>query len=444
MIQTTPNPPKVIGKLPNAENAQGVANSSQNPFPKFNPRLAIAVVIIIGVTGYGIWGMLPKPAETTLHVSGRLESDETDISAKTGGRVTTILVREGDAVKKNQVVVEIDDDEIPEQLKGLDAQIQLARQEELQALQEIAVAESRIREARLTLKQSQGDAIGRINQAQFTVSAAESDLRQTEAQVKQWEAHLNQTNAELKFAQVERGRYAELVKEGAVNQQLFDQKQMTLATALANVETTQAQLIASQLAVKAARDRFSAAQGSFKQVQSTGLNPDIRTAQLNVYSLQKSQAQSKLEAVRAKVKNAQASRDQIQRRLQSLKVKSPIDGIVQSRPLEAGAVVTMGKTLLTVLDPSAVYLRCYIPEGDIGKIRVGQAAKVFLDSSPNNPFAAHISQIDMKAAFTPETIYFKHDRVKQVFGVKLAIHHPEGFAKSGMPADAEIDLKSSP
>jgi len=350
-------------------------------------------------------------------------------------------VREGDPVKKGQVIIEIEDEEIPAQLSGLNAQIESARQEEVQAKEEVAVAESRIREATLNLQQSEGDAVGRIDQAQFTVSATESDLRQAEAQVKQSEAQLQQSRAELKLAKIERDRYAELVNEGAVNQQQYDQKQTTLSTATANVDTAEAKLVASRAAVKASSDRFRAAQGSSIQVQSTGLNPDIRNAQLDTYYLQRSQAQAKLIASQSKVKNAQAARDQIQKRLDSFKVKSPIDGIVQSRPLESGAVVATGKTLLTVLDPSQVYLRGYIPEGQIGKIRVGQTARVFLDSSPNKPFIAHVSQIDTKASFTPENIYFKQDRVKQVFGIKLAIDQPEGFAKSGMPADAEIDLK---
>jgi HlyD family secretion protein len=72
---------------------------------------------------------LPKPPETILRVSGRLESDETDIGAKTGGRIATILVWEGDLVKKGQVVVEIEDEEIPVQIKGLTAQIESARDE---------------------------------------------------------------------------------------------------------------------------------------------------------------------------------------------------------------------------------------------------------------------------------------------------------------------------
>ncbi|NJL42832.1 MAG: HlyD family secretion protein [Pseudanabaena sp. SU_2_4] len=444
MSQAAPNPPEAPQKQPDSQNFERISEHAektpQKAPKKFNPRLAIPLGLAIGAIGYGIWTILPKPPETILRVSGRLESDETDIGAKTGGRVAAILVREGDSVKKGQVVVEIEDEEIPAQLSGLSAQIESARQEEVQAKEEVSVAESRIREATFNLRQSQGDASGRIDQAQFTVAAAESDLRQAEAQVKQSEAQVQQSKSELKLAQVERDRYAELVKQGAANQQQLDRTQTTLDTSAASLATAEARLIASRAAVRASRDRFLAAKGNAVQVQSTGLNPEIRSAQLDTFNMQKTQALAKLAAAQAKVKNVQASRDQIQRRLESFKVKSPIEGIVQSRPLEPGAIVATGKTLLTVLDPNAVYLRSYVPEGDIGKIRVGQTARVFLDSSPNKPFTARVSQIDTKASFTPENIYFKQDRVKQVFGVKLAIDKPEGFAKPGMPADAEIEL----
>jgi HlyD family secretion protein len=441
MTQTAPTPSEATQPQPDSPNAAHTDHKSPNPLKKFNPRLAIPVVLVVGAIAYGVWKILPKPPQTILHVSGRLESDETDIGAKTGGRISEILVAEGDSVKKGQLVVELEDEEIAAQLSGLEAQIEAAQQEEVQASAEIAVAESRIQEATLNLQQSEVDTTGRIEQAQFTVAAAESDLRQAEARVKQAEAQLQQSKAELKLAQVERDRYADLVSAGAVNQQQFDQKQTTLDTARANVDTAEATVIAGRAAVRAAGDRFMAAQGNLVQVKSTELNPDIRNAQLNTYYLQKEQALAKLAAAQAKVKNAQAARDQIQRRLNSLQVKSPIDGVVQSRPLEPGAVVATGRTLLTIIDPSEVYLRGYIPEGEIGKIRVGQTARVFLDSSPDQPFVAHVAQIDTKASFTPENIYFKQDRVKQVFGVKLAIEQPAGLAKSGMPADAEIDLK---
>jgi HlyD family secretion protein len=276
MTQTAHTPPETNPKQGDPKNpspTEPIADQPKHPFNKINPRLAIPVVLIVGAIAYGIWAILPKPQPTSLEVSGRLESDETDIGAKTGGRVSEILVDEGDPVTKGQLVVEITDEEITAQLSGLTAQIESAQQEELQAKAEIAVAESRIREATLNLQQSEGDATGRIDQAQFTVSAAESDLRQAEAQVKQAEAQLQQAKAELQLAQVERDRYAALVKDGAVNQQQFDQKQTTLDTARARVETAEAQVIASRAAVKAAGDRFRAAQGNLVQVQATGAKP---------------------------------------------------------------------------------------------------------------------------------------------------------------------------
>ena len=146
-------------------------------------------------------------------------------------------------------------------------------------------------------------------------------------------------------------------------------------------------------------------------------------------------------AAKAKVQAAIANQQQLQKRLDSFTVKSPINGTVQDRPIEPGAVVTSGKTLLTVINPQAVYMRAYVSEGDIGKIYPGKSARVFLDSNPEKALPATVSSIDPKASFTPENIYFQKDRVRQVFGVKLAIAQSQNFAKPGMPADAEIDLK---
>jgi HlyD family secretion protein len=85
-----------------------------------------------------------------------------------------------------------------------------------------------------------------------------------------------------------------------------------------------------------------------------------------------------------------------------------------------------------------VYLRGFIPEGQIGLVRVGQAARVYLDSNTKQPLEAVVSRIDPQASFTPENTYFRDDRVKQVVGVKLQLTNPQGFAKPGMPADGEV------
>ena len=104
----------------------------------------------------------------------------------------------------------------------------------------------------------------------------------------------------------------------------------------------------------------------------------------------------------------------------------------------AHGVVAAGSPIVTLVNYNDVYLRGFVPEGDIGRVRVGQTARVYLDSDPKKPVDAVVSRVDPEASFTPENTYFRDDRVKQVVGVKLKITNPGGFAKPGMPADGEI------
>jgi HlyD family secretion protein len=91
-----------------------------------------------------------------------------------------------------------------------------------------------------------------------------------------------------------------------------------------------------------------------------------------------------------------------------------------------------------MLDLNKVYLRGFIPEGRIGKVKLGQPARIYLDSDPKKPLDAVVSRIDPQATFTPENTYFRDDRVKQVVGVKLQLKTAFGYAKPGMPADGEV------
>ncbi|MEP0918354.1 HlyD family efflux transporter periplasmic adaptor subunit [Leptolyngbya sp. DQ-M1] len=426
--------------LPQPAN-QAPSAPTTKPSRRSKKMLILPGLIAIAGIGFATWRLMPQPEATTLPLSGRIEADETEIGAKTAGRVTAVKFREGDAVQKNQVVAQLTDEEVNEQLSATAAQVAAARQEEQQARLDIAVAESKIQEAQLNLQQSQGDARGRINQASSTVAAVRAQLAQANANVKQAQAQLKEARSRASLAVKDRDRFAQLVTQGAINKQQFDQAQTNVETAQAAVDTALATLQARQEAVTAASEQLSAAQGGFTQTQSTGLNPDIRSAQLAGLEQQRDQSRSRLIAAQAKVRNALANQQQIQRRLDSFVVRSPIHGVVTARPIEPGAVVATGKTLLTVIDLNTVYLRGYIPQGDIGKVRVGQRAQVFLDSNPKQPLSARVAAIDPKASFTPENIYFRDDRVKQVFGVKITIDDPRGYAKPGMPADGEIMLK---
>src|SRR5262249_837117 len=126
-----------------------------------------------------------------------------------------------------------------------------------------------------------------------------------------------------------------------------------------------------------------------------------------------------------------------------LDVVAPFTGTVVTRTAEPGEVVTAGTPVITLLDLSRVYLRAFVPEGQIGRVRVGQPARVYLDSAPRTPIDASVSRVDPAASFTPENTYFREERVRQVVGVKLQLRGAVGFAKPGMPADGEILVEGS-
>ncbi|MEH2337750.1 HlyD family secretion protein [Nostoc sp.] len=394
---------------------------------KLSPAVLIPVALLLIGAGVTTWFFLLPHSETNaLRLSGRIEGYETDIGAKVAGRIESVAVREGDAVHKDQVIVKLDDAEIQAQLQGADARLDSIRKQEEQARLQINILESQIMENQLSLQQARGDAKGQIFQAESSVASSQAQLNQAIAQVEQ-------AKSELKLTQINRDRYTKLVADGAVTQQQFDQAQTSLETALATLKSRQA-------AVDSYRKLVNSAQGQLTQAQSTALNPSIRNAQLGGLRAQLAQTRLKLAASQADVANAKASQQETKAQIAYLNVKSPIEGVVVSRSVEPGAVVSTGKTLLTVIDPKTVYLRGFIPQGEIGKLRVGQLAKVFLDSAPKEPLSAKIAAVDTEASFTPENIYFQQDRVKQVFGVKITIDNPNGFAKPGMPADAEISM----
>ena len=118
---------------------------------------------------------------------------------------------------------------------------------------------------------------------------------------------------------------------------------------------------------------------------------------------------------------AQAQLAEAQDNRNDLIIRAPFAGTVVTRTAEPGEVVTAGTAIVTLLDLHKVYLRGFVPEGQIGEVKVGQAARVYLDSDPIKPIDAYVSRIDPQATFTPENTYFRDDRVKQVVGIKLQL-----------------------
>jgi HlyD family secretion protein len=108
------------------------------------------------------------------------------------------------------------------------------------------------------------------------------------------------------------------------------------------------------------------------------------------------------------------------------------------KAVEAGELVRPGQTAAVLVDLTRAELKIFIPEDDIGKVRLGAPARVRVDSFPDELFEGRVRKVDEWAQFTPRDIHMPEERVRMVFGVTLALENPDGRLKPGMPADAWI------
>jgi len=235
-----------------------------------------------------------------------------------------------------------------------------------------------------------------------------------------WEEETRQTQADAR-------RYAPLAKTGAVSAQVVEQYQTRENIAQASTEASRKQVAAAEAAVRQARAQLE--------------NPRIKAADRLTLMRQMEEVNAQVASAQADVEADVAALRKIEADLGDLTIRAPIDGTILTRSAEPGRVIQPGQTIFTLVDLTKLYLRGFVPEGDVGRVKVGQQAQVFLDSNPKEAIPAEVIRIDPQAMFTPENTYFKDDRVKQVLGLKLGLRGGYGFAKPGMPADGRIQVQ---
>jgi len=117
---------------------------------------------------------------------------------------------------------------------------------------------------------------------------------------------------------------------------------------------------------------------------------------------------------------------------------APTSGMVMKKTVHRGEMAVAGATLMTIASLDEVTLTIYIPEDEIGRVRVGQTVEVSVDSFPGKVFQGRVSYIASEAEFTPKNVQTQKERVNMVFAVKVKIPNPAHELKPGMPADAAI------
>ena len=375
--------------------------------------VALVLLAVVVIAGVGVWRFLLARSTVppgVIPVSGRIEGDDSAVAAKTSGRIREITVREGDRVQEGQVIALLDDEQVRAREDQATAAVRQAEARARLAQHQIDVLQEQLQQSRLGVGQAKADAEGKVNEAEGRLAAAEAQLAQAEA-----------SHAQAKW---DREAMARLFQKELVAEQEAQRAR--------NNEEAQAAIVAAQ------RRQVEAARGALVAAKANLVNPAIRSSQVAAVQGQILQAQADVAAAQAEAERARAQLEEARANRRDLRVIAPFNGTVATRTAEPGEVVMAGTPIITLVNLAEVYLRAFVPEGQIGRVSVGQLARVYLDSAPATPIDAYVLRVDPQASFTPENTYFREDRVKQVVGVKLRLKGAVGFAKPGMPADGEI------
>jgi HlyD family secretion protein len=143
----------------------------------------------------------------------------------------------------------------------------------------------------------------------------------------------------------------------------------------------------------------------------------------------------------ANIETAQAQLDLAKIVLEYTVLKAPFDGVILVRQAELGEVVSPGAAIITLADIDHVWLRAYVNEPDVGKIRLGEAVTVTTDSYPGHIYPGRISFISEAAEFTPKSVETHAERVTLVYRIRIDIDNPTHELVPGLPADAKIPVR---
>ena len=145
-----------------------------------------------------------------------------------------------------------------------------------------------------------------------------------------------------------------------------------------------------------------------------------------------------LEVQKAQIKEAEASLEVAKRQLEYSEVFAPVSGVVLVKSAEEGEYALPGATVVTIADLDHPWLKAYVDETDLGRVKLGQKVRIRTDTFPDKVYEGKVAFISSEAEFTPKQVQTQKERVKLVYQIKVDVENPKGELKPGMPADGEI------
>jgi HlyD family secretion protein len=167
----------------------------------------------------------------------------------------------------------------------------------------------------------------------------------------------------------------------------------------------------------------------------------VREAQERLKLLRNGPRPETIRQARAKVESSAAAVKLAMNSLEDATLLSPLTGTILAKHAEPGELINPGTPIVTIGDLRNIWIRVFIPETSLGRIKLGQTAKVVSDTFPNKSYKGVVSFIASEAEFTPKNVQTEKERVKLVFRVKVSVDNPNQELKPGMPVDVTFSAE---
>jgi HlyD family secretion protein len=439
----------------------------------------IMIVIVLGIAVYGIWFYFIRPnviAAEPLTASGTVETTEINVVPQQSGKVIEVDASEGDIIKAGAVLFKLDNTLLNAQRAVSMAALDTAKS--ANATAQVAVTSAQTQYDTTLTNALNADKKNRISywkiekpsefdqpswyflkseqmvSAQAELDAANADLVKAQDNLKFvvqknagsdfLAAETRLSNARIAFQNTQ--DVLDQAGNSNLGQDLHDEAKDSYDAAKLELDHAQDaydQALTEQAAkdikqarakLEVAQERVDSAQDKVRAYETGADSPQVKTAQIAL-----DQAKASADQSASAVKQAQANLDLIDAQISLNTITAPVDGIILTRNSEMGTVVSPGAIMMTMGTLDHLTITVYVPEDQIGKIKLAQAAKVTVDSFPGETFKATVSYISDQAEFTPRNVQTVSGRKNTVFAVKLTLEDTTGKLKPGMPADVDFD-----
>jgi multidrug resistance efflux pump len=355
----------------------------------------------------------PFGEERELRLPGVVEIQEVRVASKVGGRVAEIKIKEGNRVEPGQELVLF---EVPELRAQRDQQLALLAE----ALADLEKAQNGPRmEEKETAQQAMKAAQARWEK--IKKGPREEEIRQARSE---WES----AEADLRWAREEFTRAERTYRQ--------------FAGARADFDMAKAVLERNRGRENAARARLDLLVAGSRQEDKDEALAEFKRTEANYELLRNGTRSEDLKLAEARVALARGKLAELEAHLAEAVVRAPEPAVVDVLAVRKGDVVPPNGPVVRLLRASDLWVKVYVPETQLGRLRLNQDVEVTGDAFPGRRFPGRIDHIASESEFTPRNVQSADERRHQLFGAKILLQDPEGVFKAGMAAEVIIPLKN--